>query len=518
MKFPVSFPLINREITSVAALQNDFTHVSPLFAQPGTITAYFDAVVKNANASAQNLLLRMSVNNDLSSDSTEATLSIPGSTTSYTRLRTSSFTLSSSAVFKAIEPASTDISVLAARIYCIVDTGSLPLYRIAPPYNIGSYEVYDYSDTSLHQALYPKLSYLSFANFDPDPIRGSYQFGVAAEDDMNQPSVKMYYDDNAAHASPSQSGTHTVTVETPYCYADGLLSVYDASYYGIYVQQASSMRGGTIWTALFSPSCIAGKAASGAILQLTGSNQRRIEGGGGILAARGQSFTVGGSGIDLAAIAFLLHPTGDPTDNLICYIYDGLNGSLVTNGTSNTLAAQSMRVRDWYVFTFTTPPSLSASTKYWARVERTGAGDSSNHMNTNVSTSNPYSGGNAITKSSGSWGDDSGEDCAFIVIPTADDGIEKFETCQELINFNKTGTSLQNYIIDYDPNDFDGVDVVAKHAIYASSGSSNVKLQYDLGGTPTDITNSSVTGQDYIKGSAMTMPTVDDIDANIVTA
>ena len=96
----------------------------------------------------------------------------------------------------------------------------------------------------------------------------------------------------------------------------------------------------------------------------TNSNGGFIFGGtsGGTEAA-GQSFTTTSAyTLDIASLK--LYKSGSPTDNLSLAIYSGsITGSLVA--TSDNVAASSLVASpgSWINFNFSTPPSLSSSTK-----------------------------------------------------------------------------------------------------------------------------------------------------------
>ncbi len=97
----------------------------------------------------------------------------------------------------------------------------------------------------------------------------------------------------------------------------------------------------------------------------------------------------------------------------------------------------------------------------------------------------------------------------IIVDQASGSAITKTET-QYLIANTKlsSGTSLQDFDTYFDPNEWQSVTNTYIHeANSVSGGTSDVKLQYDPNGTPTDITGSTIT--DIIQreqSSAMTMP------------
>jgi hypothetical protein len=525
VKFPIVWNILNREITGITTLVPGYIGIPPLVAYPGTITAYFEAVCKNANASAQDLYLRMDSDSAFASPSTEKTLSITGSTSNYTRFRSTSFTLDVDNQYKGIQPNSTDLSILCARVITIVDTGTDDLLNVKIPFDIGGYEIFDYSDTVEHNLVNPKFWKYDSADWEPGgdtgltSIPGSLQLTSDVENDA-YPVDFEFWSFTTPPTATSWIQYYGHYDETPRLRAYNGFHPSNGLYYGWRVEQGTSMRGGTFYSGHI---LIDHTARNGSIFQkVLTISLRNIYGGTGTEEASGQSFTTVGA-IDLKAIAFGMRKLGSPTDNLKCEIYDGLSGSLVTNGTSNNIAASNLChfvYGSVVVFEFSTPPSLDAATKYYARVTRSGSRDTTNRAVITQDASDYYSGGAYLTRNSGTWSENgSGHDCMFFVIST-DDKITKFQLELPMITANQTDTGLQDFIARYDPNEWDGVDVDAFHEQYASGAGSNTKLQEDLGGTPSDIANSSITGANVVRGgTAMTMPSsADDIDTNIVTA
>ena len=95
-----------------------------------------------------------------------------------------------------------------------------------------------------------------------------------------------------------------------------------------------------------------------------------------------QSFTPGSS-FSLARMDVIIAKFGAPTDNWFVEIQTnnaGLpSGTPVTNGTSNSYAGTALTTttQEWTI-TWSTPPSLSSGTKYWAVFKRSGSLDGSN--------------------------------------------------------------------------------------------------------------------------------------------
>jgi hypothetical protein len=96
--------------------------------------------------------------------------------------------------------------------------------------------------------------------------------------------------------------------------------------------------------------------------------------------------------------------------------------------------------------------------------------------------------------------------------------ITKLQNEYLLINANQSDTGLQEFRTLFDANEWDGVSNTYYHEHSASGSSSNSKLQDDLDGTPTDITDSSITGANLQRSSGLTLTDDEEIDANIVTA
>lgn len=120
-----------------------------------------------------------------------------------------------------------------------------------------------------------------------------------------------------------------------------------------------------------------------------------------------QSFKIT-SASTIGSIKLWLRKIGTPTGNLTVNIYAdsaGSPGSLVTNGTSQTLAASKLAtLYDYFEFKFSTPPSLSANTTYWIVLETTDSASSSNYVRWGTDKSNPgYLDGELKVYASSAW-------------------------------------------------------------------------------------------------------------------
>lgn len=148
-------------------------------------------------------------------------------------------------------------------------------------------------------------------------------------------------------------------------------------------------------------------------------------------ARRGQSFVItdaNASDIELQFINLLVNKGGTPSDNLYIEIQTDSSGApsgtVVTNGTSSTLAGGSVTGGAYanYKFTFATPPSLTSGTTYWIVARRSGAVDGANYFRLAGSNSSVYSGGNLSTydSTSGTWSATAAADLSFHAVYTID--------------------------------------------------------------------------------------------------
>ena len=86
-----------------------------------------------------------------------------------------------------------------------------------------------------------------------------------------------------------------------------------------------------------------------------------------------------------------------------------------------------------------------------------------------------------------------------------------------LVNTGKGATGLQNYDQLWDDDEWDGVDLNILPEHDASQAASNTKIQEDPNGTPSDVSNSSITGANRVRGgTALSITDDETIDTNIV--
>lgn len=135
-------------------------------------------------------------------------------------------------------------------------------------------------------------------------------------------------------------------------------------------------------------------------------NLRNVYGSGGADEGVGQSITTtiahSPNTIDLRLQKF-----NSPADNLTLEIRStSITGSLLA--TSDAVSASGISTSaSWVSFTFSSPPSLSASTQYFLRLTRSGARDTTNRVAWAYSTTSAYAGGGAYSLDSSVWSSES---------------------------------------------------------------------------------------------------------------
>jgi len=125
-------------------------------------------------------------------------------------------------------------------------------------------------------------------------------------------------------------------------------------------------------------------------------------------------------GFDLKYVDADLQSAGSPTDNLFLDVRSG-SFSGTTLGTSDAVSAVGItNGSNIKRFTFSTPVTLGASTKYYLVLRRSGARDTTNFISWRYSIGSVYSGGGGAANNSGTWGSESAtNDTYFIVYDTS---------------------------------------------------------------------------------------------------
>jgi hypothetical protein len=155
-----------------------------------------------------------------------------------------------------------------------------------------------------------------------------------------------------------------------------------------------------------------------AIQQLVGAGGANF-GDAATSSAIAQSFTTSGA-IDVSKIRVVLSKFGSPADNVSLDIYSDSsstpNASIAT--ADNVYAGTVLSgTQTWVEYQFGTPVSLSAATKYWFVLTRSGSVDASNYYLARQSTTSSYANGGRSILVSGTWGAESASaDLAFQIL------------------------------------------------------------------------------------------------------
>ena len=233
-------------------------------------------------------------------------------------------------------------------------------------------------------------------------------------------------------------------------------------------------------------------------------------GDGGTIEAVGQSF-VPSSSFNLDSIILGIYKYGSPIDGVKVELAATIGGAAIA--TSNTIPASSLNTSSYdssRLFYFSTKPALTSGVTYYFRLVRTGARDTSNYY---YYLTGAYANGTRYKKESGVWSSWTGD--MFFFICAVATTLTKTERQYLLLNTGSVVTGQNDFDTYFDPAEWAGVLNAYYHEHNASGAGSNTKLQYN----GSDIADSSITGANRQRGSAMTMPdSAQKIDVNIITA
>lgn len=175
--------------------------------------------------------------------------------------------------------------------------------------------------------------------------------------------------------------------------------------------------GNTGWSA----KSLFGSRSAGTYLSMPMATSATNLGNAAATTAQGQSFTTLGA-VTVTAIAVRLKKVLAPTDNVTIKLTT--NGASIPTGTvlgtSDAIAGTVISTSvDWVIFPFSTPVALSASTKYWLTIQRSGANDASNYYTVDRVAADRYAGGGQSTLASGSWSTETAfADLGFVISGT----------------------------------------------------------------------------------------------------
>jgi hypothetical protein len=166
--------------------------------------------------------------------------------------------------------------------------------------------------------------------------------------------------------------------------------------------------------------------------QTSGSNSESIYGATGTNEEKGQSFYTPNDGLDhiIGFIDLDLSVGGSPEDNIIVKITSSIGGSVLATSDNFDLTPLGLtphlhRIR------FSSPPTLSANTKYYFEASRTGSRSDSDYPILRRSSSSELPSVGHYEKDNGSWGSEAETDLIF-----------KIQEITEIPNSDITGDDL----------------------------------------------------------------------------
>lgn len=127
----------------------------------------------------------------------------------------------------------------------------------------------------------------------------------------------------------------------------------------------------------------------------------------------------------IAYIAVYMAKVAAPTDNLTCVVETNSagipSGTVVTNGTSATVAGTTLQTRfRFVVFTFSPPMPLLEATTYHLTLRRSGAADATNYYCVGEDDGNNYANGALSTRNATVWAAVTGSDLLFAISEQSD--------------------------------------------------------------------------------------------------
>jgi hypothetical protein len=479
------------------SLNSGGVHTPPIaFVDPsmysGTVTAYFEVVAKNLDVGAREIELYMDDQpNAQLNGSSEKALWINGSTTAWTRLRSTSFTLSTTNFYKYLyiqtsTGGDNNIQVKSARIIILQNCGTDDLYYTVSQFEIGNDELTT-TETANQPLTYPKYWKYESAKWEGNELF-YFHFSAEVEDDMYSGFYNLQEDNGSfsgwTNVFPSD---FEVTSEDP-IYVGYISDVYeftptDGRHYRVVIHAEDSKGDVMIYNAKIIAT-VSGVKDQEFLLE---DNYQFIAGGSGSSGesaqAAGQSFKV--TGTLISSIDVKAQRNNSPTDGLYVDIASTIDGAALA--TSETVAGSSLTTGPeygWVKFVFSTPLTVTPNTTYYFRVFRTGARDTDNDYEIRKDHDGGYDNGQAYNRADNVWSSAEG-DHTFRIFST---GLSKFQTEYLIANTQETsGTGLKNYDTYFDPAEWDDVDNVYTHVMEASQVASTSKLQEDPNGTPADI-------------------------------
>lgn len=159
--------------------------------------------------------------------------------------------------------------------------------------------------------------------------------------------------------------------------------------------------------------------------ELSGTPANLSYGNGDTTTKRAQGFTYVDDGavtVKVKAVTIWVQKAGNPTDNLLVEIFNtsaGLPTTVVTNGTSNSIAYNTYDLASWTPlrFTFATSPTITAGALHAVAMKRSGVNDAANYYKVYYEGADNYASHSrySYTASTLTWTNDSTQDIMMMI-------------------------------------------------------------------------------------------------------
>lgn len=474
-------------------------------AYSGTVTFYFEIVAKVASGTLTVGLRRNGAGSD--------DVSITVTQTAFTRLRSAAFTPgANNARYELSLSGGTSPQVNAARIIILQDTGSAGIVSSIRYSEIGNNE----TGTNITASPLANPKYWTYTPANYDGTLGPFQAAVCSQiaNTMGTVTVTLQQDNG------SFGGWADLATITSHSFATPQLNSVSFTptsgrHYRLAVKTSDAMYAWSVFNA-----SIQLRQNEGGFVEIAGTGTRSAQGGTGTVTegnqATAEEFKVS-KATTTTGVKLQLSKTGAPTDVLNIDLVTSLTGSPLASATINGAALTTTMTL--YTFTWAST-ALTAGTTYYIRLTRSGGRDTVNYYNTSsTGAASLYPDGQVQDRSNNIWSVTSGWDNYFELVGTP--GLGTLEEEYLLANAPVSTTGLKDYDTQYNPAEWSGLALTAMHeGESVAAGTSDLKLQSDPNGTPTDVAGSTITDcVEVEESSTMTLPgSATDVDVNITSA
>ena len=509
------FNILDRNVSSSSAVSGNIADAYFNFNPSqfnGTITSYLEILAINNDSTNKDVTVTIGA--------TTLTCTIPTGTSSFTLVRSSGATIpqGSSATDTYLSfPVTTSNGQVQVKSARIISTQNVTdIFKSQTWVELGN--VATTTSTTFVATTNPKYWYYDSTKWD-GTLTVALEVLMKCANSKSATTAVLQVSDSSSIAAPTwadvTNSTLTTTATNPArVRSPASITLTADRWYRVAYKTGTSKSAASIYESRL----IINQKPSTSVSQLVDSVvSSPVWGGSGTSEQLGQSFTVGGSDISVTAISLFMFKVASLTDNIYLEIAP-TSISTAASATSASVASTSLGtslIPSWETFLFSSPVALSASTKYYIRLIRDGARDTTNYTTWEYSSASSYASNGAYTKTSGVWGSESATNDFMFMIHTG--AITKLEPEYLLANtLFAAGTALQVFTTKWDSTEWSGVTNTYYFQADAANGStSDVELwEADGGGSGlgvlTNIDNSQIS-------SSVTMPTSQNMDTKATT-